>query len=555
MQNLYADIIAQKKQKKFFQTTSQNKVINYLKEELSLADDEAVLFTIIFSYMLEEGDSCRFEKIKDDFDIKDSQYIHYLSMIQKLEKKGYLSIEKEYRRSRQNKLEPVIYIDDTIFNRLIFGSDILDDINFSDIFSITEVISELLDKKDDDKLSEARFYDEFARIVKKIDKEQKFFRLFAGYQTTEQLTLFICIKEYLDGYNGESASHIAKMLHDKLSKRSKFVEKLLKKELKIFKDGLVKLEEKSGLFDTSTDVKLSDKAISILFDSKKKVKKSFSAKYSTYLSYKKLNKKLFLDGKVSCGLDQITNVADPKRFKKITKELKKANLSSGLVSLFYGYPGTGKTASVYEMAKKTKRDVLQVDLSAIQSKWVGESEKNTRAIFDEYKKAKKVLKHEPILLFNEADGLLSKRFDVTNSVGQMHNTMQNILLEELENFEGIFIATTNLTDNLDDAFSRRFLHKLEFEKPGNKIKKKIWKAKLPKLTDYMIDEVSKYDLSGGQIENVAKKYMLETILHEKELCLEELVEYCESEVCFKQEQSGNKMGFLKPYQQLSDNSI
>jgi SpoVK/Ycf46/Vps4 family AAA+-type ATPase len=105
--------------------------------------------------------------------------------------------------------------------------------------------------------------------------------------------------------------------------------------------------------------------------------------------------------------------------------------------LLYGGPGTGKTASVKQIARTTGRAILMVDIAKIQSKWVGESEKNLSKVFEEYRNGKKAFANDPILLFNEADAILGKRFSVKSSVDKSYNAMQNILLQELEDFEGI----------------------------------------------------------------------------------------------------------------------
>ena len=356
------------------------------------------------------------------------------------------------------------------------------------------------------------------------------------------------IYEYIDGNSGERANRICEMFFDELSLRARYLEVILKEELHIFKDKLVRLDERSSLFDSSTDIQLTSKAISILLKSKDKTKKrEFKSNFTKHIKYSSLKNEIYLDEKIAKDINQLKDVCESKNFNKIIKDLKKANLPSGIVSIFYGFPGTGKTASVYEIAKLTKRDVLQVDISSIQSKWVGESEKNTKAIFDEYKRACTILKSKPILLFNEADAIISKRLDVTDAVGQMNNTMQNILLEELENFDGIFMATTNLIDNMDDAFSRRFLNKIKFDKPTAKTRMFIWKLKLNDLDDSTYTKLSSYDLSGGQIENVSRKYLINKILNQKEFDYQEILEYVKEEIEFKKtdENSIAKMGFLK----------
>jgi SpoVK/Ycf46/Vps4 family AAA+-type ATPase len=177
--------------------------------------------------------------------------------------------------------------------------------------------------------------------------------------------------------------------------------------------------------------------------------------------------------------------------------------------IFYGSPGTGKTMTAVSLAKTLKRPILSFDCSKILSMYVGESEKNVRKIFDDFKILSKKAKVDPILLLNEADQFLSSRTEgAGSSADKMHNQMQNIFLEQIEQFEGILIATTNLLDNIDKAFSRRFNYKIEFKKPGKKQRKRLWHFMLPEKADYdetfEVEELSKYELTGGQINLIVR---------------------------------------------------
>jgi SpoVK/Ycf46/Vps4 family AAA+-type ATPase len=115
--------------------------------------------------------------------------------------------------------------------------------------------------------------------------------------------------------------------------------------------------------------------------------------------------------------------------------------------------------------------------------------------------------------------------------GQTENAIQNIILQEMENLSGgILIATTNMTGNLDMAFERRFLYKIEFEKPDAAAKRAIWKSIMPGLNEMDAGVLSdRFDLSGGQIENVARKATVAGLLYGKEPSIGELVSYCEEE--------------------------
>ena len=190
--------------------------------------------------------------------------------------------------------------------------------------------------------------------------------------------------------------------------------------------------------------------------------------------------------------------------------------------IFYGAAGTGKTMTAYSLAKSLKRQVLAFDCSKILSMYVGESEKNVRKIFDTFYDLTEKTKTEPILLLNEADQFLGSRSsgNITGS-DQMHNQVQNIFLEQIENFRGMLIATTNLLENIDKAFSRRFNYKIEFKKPNEAQREELWEKMLPKKAPYeksfSIKKLAKFPLSGGQINLIVKNTAYKVAVKDKPL--------------------------------------
>jgi|694.fasta_scaffold96417_4 hypothetical protein len=147
---------------------------------------------------------------------------------------------------------------------------------------------------------------------------------------------------------------------------------------------------------------------------------------------------------------------------------QKINKDENLSLLLYGAPGTGKTEFAKQVAKNVNGTLYQLNFPQIQSKWIGETEKNIRRVFNSYKEAWKKSKVPIILLINEADGLMNKRVSVNTSNDAFANQAQTELLEQLEKFNGILIATTNLLGNIDNAFHRRFLYIAEIHAPDVK---------------------------------------------------------------------------------------
>ena len=240
----------------------------------------------------------------------------------------------------------------------------------------------------------------------------------------------------------------------------------------------------------------------------KRIKKEFIPKYSKLIRPNEIEDvHLFFNNTNEESMNKILDITSEK-FKNVTKRFADHGIKPGLTLLFYGNPGTGKTEFVKQLAKKNNRNLLLVDISSIKSKWVGESEKNIKRVFHEYKQALDSYSEIPILFFNECDAIISKRNDVNTSVDQMNNTMQNIVLQELEDFEGIFIATTNLIQNIDKAFDRRLLYKLHFEEPNSSTAENILTNFFPNIEKKILKNISEtYELTGGQIQNLKKKWM------------------------------------------------
>ena len=256
-------------------------------------------------------------------------------------------------------------------------------------------------------------------------------------------------------------------------------------------------------------------------------------------------KSLFYPDMTYRQVHELLSFLTPDSYKQIHERMEKIGFRNGFTCLFYGPPGTGKTETVYQIAKKTGRSLMIVDVPAIKSKWVGDSEKNIKAVFDRYRMAVQRSKQAPILLFNEADAIFGIRTRGSeSSIDKMENTIQDIILQDMENLDGILIATTNLTQNLDIAFERRFLYKIRFDHPDASVRELIWKAMLPSLTKEDCSALaSVYDLSGGQIENIARKFTISTILHgDAESPLNVLQCYCKEEKL--DNRPSGKIGFV-----------
>lgn len=253
---------------------------------------------------------------------------------------------------------------------------------------------------------------------------------------------------------------------------------------------------------------------------------------------------LFYNAGTTRQVEDLTLLLGEKKMQSVLRRLRRSGLRCGFTCLFHGGPGTGKTETVMQLARRTGRAVWQVDYSQLRDKWVGESEKKVKAEFDNYRALLSQGSPAPILLLNEADALIGKRFESPErSADKMENAIQNIVLQEMESFEGILIATTNFTTVLDKAFERRFLYKVEFEAPDKETRAKIWRSMMRSLGSDEAEELaSRYPaFAGGQIENITRKATVSRVLHGRKAGWDELLEMCGQELM--DTRPGHPIGF------------
>jgi hypothetical protein len=239
---------------------------------------------------------------------------------------------------------------------------------------------------------------------------------------------------------------------------------------------------------------------------------------------------LFFEGAFEEEVKKLYKLLEPERFSEFQQLFEENERMKGLTILFHGVPGSGKTELALQLAKQTGRPVLKLQISDILSKWVGDSESNLKRVFADYRRLTLRSDVLPILLLNECDQLIGKRMNIENSLDQMFNGLQNLLLEEMESFNGILIGTTNLTQNMDDAFERRWALKLRFETPNVNALSKIWTDLIPGLSLEVAKKlVLDFQLSPAEIYNVVRRYKIDQFLGVNTEMGENLRSLCSSE--------------------------
>ena len=315
--------------------------------------------------------------------------------------------------------------------------------------------------------------------------------------------------------------------------RQAVAEAIMNETHPLFKLNLIQIENKSTIMEST--VSLTDRAFELLLGEEGKLYQKKRGDKNLKRAEDIQQKELFYMPENEGDIKRLFDSMEKESLKNLQARLKEKKLPVGLCVMFYGAPGTGKTETVYQIAKKTGRSVFHVEIGTVRSKWYGETEQNLKKIFTDYNKmCENAVKNDdlmPILLFNEADAVFGTRGGAGEGEGfRTDNIMQNILLEEMENIKGIMIATTNFEDNFDTAFERRFLYKIKFAKPNAEVKSKIWRSNIDYLSESDALSLAKaFDFSGGEIANIVRKITVDEVMYGKKPSKEAIFEYCKKE--------------------------
>ena len=392
--------------------------------------------------------------------------------------------------------------------------------------------AELLDAKEDGDIEQYTLDSELGSLFE-LNKHISFVKSLNAYDLgngTIIVLLYFCCALINDNKETIQLNELIKLLGRIEIRQIK--RRFESREHKLFEHELIEFDCQMGMADTEF-YRLSQKA-KREFLGDMNLKENARRRGNDIIHADSISvKKLYFSEKIENHIRELSSLLQEDNFIAIQKRLGESGMRIGFPCIFSGSPGTGKTETAYQIARRTGRDLVLVDIAESKSAWFGESEKRIKAIFDRYRGMVNSGGLAPILLFNEADAILGKRQELSatrSGPGQTENAIQNILLQEMETMNGILIATTNLTINLDKAFERRFLYKIEFEKPDTATKKELWLSMVPAITDQDAAHLAAlFDFSGGQIENISRRCTVDFVLSGEEPSLERLTAFCQEE--------------------------
>lgn len=516
-----------------------------IQEKFECTADEAIFFAILFSLYFDRGFNIDIKDIARHLECDAVELLPYEYLLSNLLKKKLIALNNDSIQKgtfsycfRKNVIQAILT--DKIPEKPV---------PITDNFSLLSIFRELIEEYTDKNINYFEIEEQINELIEEnrhVYFAEKLHQLELSFEI-KLFLIYIVVKYYKGDYGIAVSCALDDLFWDAKRHFDYVKQVMMRNETLIFEKNILKTNPAHWKNDVEVELTMdgatylfNEDANLILVQNDNNIKNEKNIIQNETI----LQKELFYNEENLPTIDFIHDTLKEENYTNIKSRLIENKMPDGITILFHGKPGTGKTETVLQLAKATGRNIYRVEISELKSMWFGESQKEIKKLFSDYYKYAEKQPLMPILFFNEADAVINKRKDSNSSpVAQTENEIQNIILQEMEEFKGILIATTNLIDNIDSAFDRRFLFKLELTIPSAFTRHKIYRSFLPNLNDNDLWILAEdFNFSGGTIQNIVRKATMHHVLNGLYPDLNWYVDACKQEQ-FNNKQNKNLIGF------------
>ena len=511
----------------------QDAAFRYLSALFNLSHIQCALLSIVFNFTIDEDlERVKTQRLIDFLHLEVESFFDVKNDLELLINKGFIKQKKEDRSD--NLFNSSFIVNQKLLDMLFRNENIDFEKLYGLGYNFVQFCGHQYRINNRKLLSQLSREDVLNSIIDNENKNENLTQIQTlksmGLDVKDRLVMYYLIHKYTENEKTIN-SYIVGFDIFGPSKVLSFSKRLKEKTTQLQVQGLVESvgENQIQLTTKAKELLLNDSISTVEEDSQSEIETTHY-----YIKYDSIpEKQLYFNSDIQRELNILQTLLQQDNFCTYQYEQKKrGNKYQGISILFYGPSGTGKSSIVNQLAKQTERDIYQIDLSETRSKWYGDSEKQLKNIFLEYQNLiSKQGGEPPILLFNECDALLGKRnTEIEDRNNITESTMTNLLLEHFEENSGIIIGITNLEQNLDPAFLRRFTFKIHIGNPDKNAVKYILKDKIDFLEEREVERIAnQHLLTGGQIENISTKCLINRIITKSNPTISEIMDMCEEE--------------------------
>ncbi|KAA0257285.1 AAA family ATPase [Deferribacter autotrophicus] len=486
---------------------SSTELTKVLQDYFHINNDEANLLGFLIAKTIDDIKGVDIKHFCDKINMPKKEYLSLLKLIIALEDKTFITTkpnELHIFDTQETILNPKIKVEATVLKKLISEEPIISSEKLKDNNTVLEALTNPLKERISGNISASLLLSSINDIMQKIDRSLYIYQLLSKYSQEEQIFFLYILSTHFEAYHYPEPmiENFAEIMNFSIHKKLKFLYAILKKELPIVRDSIIQIDsEYPYLNPFDVKFKINELVITKLLSQKDML---FLSDIITFKSKEIIIENVFFNNEIQKHLDLVKTILE-----KVDSKIAKENCSPTAIKIiFYGESGTGKTTTAYYLAKVTNKEILEINNKAFDGIDLNYNYQILNEIFTFYKTVNKDLENLPILFFDNIDVIFHKIPEIKAFGHLKHIRFLNNFIKLLDNFRGIFIATTEKLESLPESLKNRFNIKIQLQFPDENTRKNMLAKLLPAIEEIEINRIAKYPLTYFQLKNLSRLFHL-----------------------------------------------